>query len=224
MRTISKLFMKSPFLPLQEHMGKVKECLDLVTPMFESLLRRDYAELKALSKRVMKLEHDADEIKNGIRDHLPKSLFLPVDRTDLLKLLSAQDDVSDAVEDLAALLNLRRMECPSWMEKGLREVAEHVLEVCYKSVDIVDELDELMEASFGGPESLKVLEMIEEVGTLEWEADKRQYKLGQLLFSREKELEPVAVFMWVEIFKKLGELANNAEKVGKQIRMFLHKQ
>ncbi len=223
MRSISKLFTKSPFLPLQEHMTKVKECLDLVTPLFEALYQKDHDEQKALSKQIMRLEHDADELKNDIRDNLPKSLFLPVDRTDLLKLLSAQDDISDSVEDLAALVNMRKMECPSWMEASLREVVDHVLRVCYRSREIVNELDELVEASFGGPESGKVLKMIEEHGTMEWEADKRQYKLAQLLFSMEKELEPVAVFMWVEIFKKLGQLSNDAEKVGKQIRMFLQK-
>jgi hypothetical protein len=204
-------------------MTKVKECLDLVNPMFESLYRKDYDELKTLSKRVMILEHEADEIKNSIRARFPKSLFLPVDRTDLLKLLSAQDDVSDAVEDLAAMLNMRRMECPPWMEDSLREVTGLVIEVCYKSQEIVKELDQLLEASFGGPESEKVLELIEEQGTLEWKADKRQYKLAQLLFSMEKEIEPVALFMWVEIFKKLGQLSNDAEKIGKQIRMFIHK-
>lgn len=223
MRTIARLFTKSPFLSLQEHMTKVKECLDLVGPMFDALYNKDYDELKSLSKQIMKLEHDADEIKNRMRDGLPKSLFLPVDRTDLLKLLSAQDDICDSTEDLAALLNMRKMECPSWMEGSLREVSGLVLGVCFKSIEIVDELDELMEASFGGPESKKVLEMIEDLGTLEWKADKRQYKLAQLLFSMEKEMEPAALFMWIEIFKKMGQLSNDAEKVGKQIRMFLQK-
>ncbi len=223
MRSISKLFTKSPFLPLQEHMTKVKECLDLVNPMFEALYRKDYDELKALSKQIMKKEHDADEIKNRIRDNFPKRLFLPVDRTDLLKLLSAQDDISDGVEDLAAMLNMRKMECPSWMEESLREVTERVLKVCYKSLEIVEELGQLLAASFGGPESQRVLQMIEEQGTLEWEADKRQYKLAQLLFTMEKEIEPAALFMWVEIFKKMGQLSNDAEKVGKQIRMFINK-
>jgi hypothetical protein len=204
-------------------MTKVKECLDLVNPMFEALYRKDYDELKALSKQIMKKEHDADEIKNRIRDNFPKRLFLPVDRTDLLKLLSAQDDISDGVEDLAAMLNMRKMECPSWMEESLREVTERVLKVCYKSLEIVEELGQLLAASFGGPESQRVLQMIEEQGTLEWEADKRQYKLAQLLFTMEKEIEPAALFMWVEIFKKMGQLSNDAEKVGKQIRMFINR-
>jgi uncharacterized protein Yka (UPF0111/DUF47 family) len=91
------------------------------------------------------------------------------------------------------------------------------------SIEIVEQLNDLIETAFGGPESKRMLEMIEELSAMEWEADKRQYKLGQLLFTKEDEMQPVAVFMWVEIFKKLGQLSNDAEKVGKQIRMFLQK-
>ena len=53
-----------------------------------------------------------DKIKDDIRQHLPKSIFLPVDKRDFMHLLSAQDDIADAVEDLAVLVRIKKVNVP----------------------------------------------------------------------------------------------------------------
>ncbi len=127
--TILNLFGKSPFKPLQEHLEKVKECLEQIQPLFDSLYKQDPKEFKVISKKIMKLEHQADKIKDKIRDHLPKNLFLAVDRRDLMNLLSAQDSVCDAVEDLAVVLNLREMTVPEKLKPLLNDLVEKVVQV-----------------------------------------------------------------------------------------------
>ena len=42
-----------------------------------------------------------------------------------------------------------------------------------------------------------------------------------MIFKAEKELSPVAVFMWMKLLNKLGDIANHAENVGDQYRLFI---
>jgi hypothetical protein len=221
--TILNLFGKSPFKPLQEHLEKVKECLEQIEPLFNSLYKQDFKELKAISKKIMKLEHQADKIKDKIRDNLPKNMFLAVDRRDLLNLLSAQDSVCDAIEDLAVVLNLREMTVPEKLKPLLTDLTKKVVMVGNQSASVILELNTLLEASFGGPEAEKVIKMVGEVSTMEWEADKIQYKLAQTMFKIEKELDPVSIFMWMKIFQTVSEIADASEKVTKLLRLFLSK-
>ena len=221
--TILNLFGKSPFKPLQEHLEKVKECLEQIQPLFDSLYKQDSKEFKTISKNIMKLEHQADKIKDKIRDNLPKNLFLAVNRRDLMNLLSAQDSVCDAIEDLAVVLNLREMTVPEELKPLLDNLVKKVVHVGNLSVEVILELNNLLEASFSGPEAEKVIKMVGEVSTMEWEADKIQYKLAQTLFKMEKELDPVSIFMWMKIFQTLSEIADASEKVTKLLRLFLSK-
>ena len=223
MRGILGLFGRSPFGALQSHMLKVKECVDLIEPMMGALLADNFDEVKRIAKEVMKLEHNADEVKNSIRDHLPKSLFLPVDRRDLLALLSAQDDVADYVEDLGVIFTVKRTSVPESLREPMRTLVAAVLRVCSKAVEVIDQLDELLEASFGGPESEKVMGLIVELEKLEWEADKRQYKVAQELYAQEGKVSTLDIMVLVEALKKLGEIANSAESIGKQVRLFISK-
>ena len=65
------------------------------------------------------LENEADGIKNELRAHLPKSLFMPVDRRDLLEVLDLQDEIADTAQDIAGLLVERKMEVAEGMEQPL---------------------------------------------------------------------------------------------------------
>lgn len=78
MRTIMNLFGRSPFAGLKNHMEKVVQCVYLLLDFFKALEARDYSLLDELGAKICSLEHEADLIKNDIRNHLPKSLFLPI--------------------------------------------------------------------------------------------------------------------------------------------------
>ena len=130
-RLFFELFRKSPFGPLSEHMAKVRECLALLRPLFEAVLEeRDEEEVQALVKRISSKEHDADVIKNEIRQSLPSGIFLPVNREDLLAYLKVQDDIADSVEDVAVLLTLKQFKIPKALHADIFACVDKVLEVC----------------------------------------------------------------------------------------------
>ena len=222
MSIISKLFGKSPFVPLYQHMLKVKKCVDLVKPLMESFIDGDQANVDKYAKQIFKAEHEADLVKKEIRSRLPKSVFLPVARGDLLRFLKEQDSIADSAEDLAALVTMRPMSVPDGLKENLKGLVNKVLETYEMAMKVSSEIKLLAETSFGGAEAHKVLEMIEVIKLKEWEADLVQMNSAKKLFQMEKEIDPVSIMMWTHIFKELGALANHAENTGDNLATMLH--
>jgi len=222
MSIISKLFGKSPFEPLYQHMLKVKECVDLVRPLMDAFLNEEDKRVEGFAKKIFKAEHEADLVKKELRNQLPKSIFLPVARGDLLRFLKEQDSIADSAEDLAVLITLRKTRVPEELKEELKDFVDKVLETYEMAMRVSSEIKLLAETSFSGTEARKVMELIEELKVDEWEADKAQMKTAKKMFSIEKEIDPVTLLMLMNIFKELGILANHAENAGDQMRMMLH--
>ena len=222
-RTIFDLFAKSPFGPLQDHMRKVMDCVSLIPDLYRALEEEDEINFKRLVEEIKEAEHEADKIKNEIRGDLPKTVFTPVDRDDLLEVLSLQDSVSDYAEDVAVLLSMKTLPFPATMRNEFWKFLEQVMVTVNHYAKINEELDELMEASFGGAEAGKVEEMINQLGREEHETDSLQYELVRKLLTMEDKIGTLNVIMWMKVFEATGNLANRAEKVGNRLRLFLSK-
>ena len=220
MRTILSIFAKSPFKPLVSHIDKVNECINQIKPLFDAFLSNDYEKVESIAKEISTVEHKADKIKDDIRQHLPQSIFLPVDKRDFMHLLSAQDDIADAVEDLAVLMRIKNINVPDTLRQPLMELVNYVVVLANDACSMIRELEDLLEASFGGAEAEKVEKMASDLGTAEYEADKMQFLLAQKLFSL-SDLSAADLFLLNELIKKLGGVADQSEKIGKTLRVFI---
>ena len=59
-----------------------------------------------------------------IRLHLPRRLFLPVSRADLLELIEAQDKIVNKIKDISGLMLGRRMQFPADIDTAIREYGD----------------------------------------------------------------------------------------------------
>ncbi len=221
MPRIKDLFRESPFEPLRYHMKRVMECVALVRPMFEAVRDQRYDDLQELAKKIFKVEHEADIIKDDIRRTIPKRFFLPVYRGDLLGYVKLQDDMADSVEDLAVLLTIKNLELPEPLVDPTFEYVDKVESVCQQTRDIADYLPTLVDGDMVGEEAERALSMIADVEKAEWEADRLQYTLSQNLFALEDEMKATDILLWFRVFGELGQLANFAEKTGDRLRRML---
>jgi|Deesub1362B_J571_1020462.scaffolds.fasta_scaffold09563_2 hypothetical protein len=221
MRIIAKLFGKSPFAPLQAHMEKVKESCEVVNEITRILVEDDKSRLDELIQAVSLKEHEADEVKNDIRLHLPKTTFLPVSRADILDILSIQDAIADTAEDVGVLLSMKRIHIPKELVEDFEAFQIKVRATFDRAFDVIKELNELFEVTFGGPEAKKVERMIDEVCYLEHEADIAQNALVRHLLAMEDRFTPGELLIAMKIFEKFGNIANYAEKLANRIRTLL---
>lgn len=219
--TILNLFGKSPFAPLQSHMEKVAECVEILPLIFAAVEAKNYAEVARLAEQVSQKEHVADAVKNNIRSHLPKSLFLAMDRGQLLEILSLQDNIADTTEDVAVLTTLKDLELLPCLRDSFLPFLHKNIETFHGVFLIVREMHELLETSFGGNEAEKVRTMIIEVAKKEHEADLLQRDLLKRLFAAEKELTFATFDLWQKIFGAIADISNLSEKLANRVRMTL---
>ncbi len=222
-RTIFELFAKSPFGPLQDHLAKVMDCVRLIPHLFRAIEKQDMEEIRSITEQVEKAEYEADEIKNQIRSDLPSTIFTPVDRTDLLDILRFQDRISDVAEDVAVLYRMKNLPFPESIREPFWKFMDQVMVTAEQYAKINGDLDELVEASFGGAEAGKMIEKITVLSEMEHETDLRQQELLHKLLTLEEELGALNIVLWMRVFQCVGDIANGAEKVGNRLRLFLSK-
>ena len=218
---IASLLKRSPFKPMQEHMRTVIGCVSEVPGLFEALISGNQEELTAHQERIFAKEHEADNLKNDLRAHLPRSLFMPVDRRDLLEMLELQDAIANIAQDIAGLTMERNMSVPENMAEPLMALVQRCVETCNDSAAIINELDELVETGFRGREVKKVELMVARLNQSEHETDELGSALTRILFSQEDEMRPVSVMFWYQLIKWIGNLADNAEQVGDRLRLLI---
>ena len=221
--TFSRMFGQSPFTALQEHMRVVLECAREVPPLIEALVAGDQDRVVEIKDRIFEREAEADRIKHELRAHLPKSLFMPVDRRDLLEVLLLQDTIANVAQDVAGLLVERKMSIPEFLCEPLIELTARCLDTVEHAAKVIEELDELLAIGFRGREVDRVDEMLKELNTIEDETDELGIALARALFDHEDELKPVSVMMWYQIIEWVGDLADYAEKVGDHLRLLIAK-
>ena len=220
---LAGLLHKSPFKPIQEHMRTVFSCVSLLQPLFEALQAKDYEEVGRIAQQIDELETNADIQKSTFRLNMPKTLFLPVDRRDILKLLNTQDSLADCAEEIGQILTGRDMEIPEVIEEQLNLLLLKTLGICTDAKSIIEELDELVQVGFGGREHDKVIEMIDALRKSEGHIDRLLHTIRRTLFSAEDELAPVSVMFWYKVIDLLGNMSDLAENMADRLLLFLSK-
>ncbi|OOV87052.1 TIGR00153 family protein [Oceanospirillum linum] len=219
----SKLFGRSPFGPMQDHMSKSFNCAEQLIPFFQAVLAEDWEHAEKLQQRIAVLENEADDMKTAIRMNMPESLFMPVPRSDLLELLTVQDKIANKTKDIAGIMLGRRMRIPASLADAMMTYVEKAVKAAEYASRALHEIDELIETGFGRHESEQVKRKIHKIDVCEHEADKLQVTLRAQLFSLETELPPVdAIFMY-KIIDWIGDVSDRAERVGSRLQILLAK-
>jgi hypothetical protein len=191
--------------------------------LIEALAAGDQDRVSEQKDRIFQREAEADRIKHEMRAHLPKSLFMPVDRRDLLEVLQLQDSIANTAQDIAGLLIERRMSIPDFLRTPLIDLTARCVETVELATEVIEELDELLAIGFRGREVELVDEMLTRLNAMEDETDELGITLARALFDHEDELKPVSVMMWYQIIEWVGDLADYAEKVGDHLRLMIAK-
>lgn len=224
MGVFDKLFSQSPFVTLHEHSKKVHECVELLKPLANALLSEDYDKLEDLHNLMSKTEHEADQIKNELRDKINKMYFLSVGRSELSRFLGYQDDVADAAEDFAVLLLLRKTKIPEELKADFMSLVEQVISVGEHLMSLTDKLSTLAEAAFTGEEAEEMLEAIERIGEEEWQTDRLERKFARRFYGMEEKLDPITIVFLDKYCQTLSAVSNTAEKAAKYLRLIIRKK
>jgi len=212
---------KSPFNQLLAHMGKVRECIGILGEGLIRYYTGDYKSFSDLAENVSKLEHEADIIKRNLRNHLPTSLFMPVDKGKFMWALREQDKILDHAENLVRMLDMRHTKIPKELQQMFIDHAQLVMKTVGAMEEAVCNIRDLVETSFVKRERDQTKALIREVHSFEWQADQKKYELTKGIYTLEKKLNPMDVYHLLKISDWVDDIADHAENVADWLRAMI---
>ena len=218
---LANMFGSSPVQPIEQHMDMSYRCAQQLKPFIASVIGGDWDETARIRNAVETLENEADDLKKQIRLQMPKSLFMPVPREDLLELLLVQDRIANRTKDVTGLMIGRQMTIPEPIAQEFTEFVERNVDAAKQARKSVRELDELFTAGFRGAEVTLVANLIEKLDRIETETDEQQAALRSALFAIEKTIDPIDAMFLYKVIELTGEIADMAERVGRRLELLL---
>ncbi|EWH09544.1 hypothetical protein DS2_11953 [Catenovulum agarivorans DS-2] len=217
------VFGKSPFKALETHIDVVKATADKLPVFFEAVFNSDWTTAQQVRDEISKSEKQADAIKRDLRTQLPKGLFLPVDRADLLELLVQQDKIANKAKDIAGRVIGRELAIPRKLQTDFMVYLNRCIDAVDLAAKAINELDELLETGFRGREVDLVEKIISKVAEIEEDTDKLQVGLRQSVRTAESEMNPIDAIFLYDVIEWVGDLADRAESVGGRLELLLAK-
>jgi len=218
---VGESVLRSPMLALKEHMGVVLQCVEALDDFVEVAQRGAWDRALQCQQRVADRESDADHLKQRLRSELPKSVWMPVARSDLLDLLSAQDKIANRAKDVAGLMLGRQLAFPATMTGSVADYVALSVQATVGTLTAVEATQGLYQSGFGDRQADEVVRRIIEVERLERASDRKQVELRAQLFQLEKDLPPVDVMFLYQVLDWIGSVADRAEKVTHRLLLII---
>jgi predicted phosphate transport protein (TIGR00153 family) len=175
--------------------GNLRVAVDLLKDLIE-----DYRGVDLKAKRISDREHEGDEITHAIIRRLNTTFVTPMDREDIYLLGSALDDVLDAVDAVADLFVLHRIEEPL---PEMKAQADVLLRAAQQTEEAMGQLGRMARDRL---EPYWV-----EINRLENEGDRIYRRAVADLFSGD--YRAMDVLKWKEVIENLEEAVDGLENV-----------
>ena len=150
------------------------------------------------ASRINDVEHRCDALTRDVLLRLHRTFVTPIDREDIHALALALDDVADAIDDCAKLMELYRLDR---VRPGVRDLARVLAE----------QTDHVLRAMEALRDNAKITGSTAEIDRLEHEGDVAYQQSIVGLFEQEK--DPIQVIKWKELFGYLEAATDRCEDI-----------
>jgi len=159
------------------------------------------SDVELLAQKIKGIEHDGDHITHQTLDSLNKTFITPIDREDILALITRLDDILDFIDAAAHRILIYKIGKPT------PELVEIVAQLI-KPIEVIKQalllLDDMKNAR-------RILDLCVEINRYENEADDlHRIAIGNL-FDNEK--DPIRLLKLKEIYENLEEATDRCEDV-----------
>lgn len=198
-------------------MDQVNKCINKMSEVITAAKDGKFEAIEELTYEVSKLEHQADQIKDDIRESLLKRFFMPIDRSEVLEILSLQDSLADTAEDVCKVLTIRKLPFPDDVRVEFDKFLELNINAYSICASIISQLDELIEAGFGGTEAERIRSLAKDAAFAEHQADVVQMNLLKKLYAHDVDFSTGEFHLWMRFTRTLGKLSNVSENLADRV-------
>jgi len=221
LKSLLGLIAKSPFKPLSEHAEKVRLTVWKMSDAIIAYADGDASRVEALYREISQLEHDADNVKHEIRQNLPSSNIMPVDRADTLSYLKQQDDVANSAENVAEILTIKMVRMPQPVKDSLLQLNSEVLKTVEEHVSASNNIITFLDTTFS-PEKDQIAQgLINKVDAQKHKVDLTKLWAMKAIYAYEKEIGATGVYQILSLVKELGWVAEHAESSSNRLRLMI---
>lgn len=219
---VSDLFPQdAPLKLLIQHADILDELGKKLLPLTEKYLHGE--DITEMVEYICARESEADEIKFKLRNSLKKSVKLPFTIKSVLDYLHNQDELIDAIEDIAVKMSLNRIE---GLDESVQQLFIEMVRQVERSMDLlqdmVRDLRRIIDTSFAEKVISEEERDYKEIDLIEDTVDELSLQLGKWIYSKKKELNPIDLMFFREMVLLFGEMTNTAENSAEILRAFLN--
>ncbi|OGT07427.1 MAG: phosphate transport regulator [Gammaproteobacteria bacterium GWE2_37_16] len=165
----------------------------------------------SLQKKIKDIEHKGDQKTHELILKLNKSFITPFDREDIYALVSALDNILDAIDASAQHIITYKI---NKITTEAKELGFIILKICQAT-------DKLLSLLSDKNKYEEILEICIEINSFENEADRVRIEAISHLFSEEK--DPIQLIKWKEIYENLEFVTDKCEDVANIIESLVVK-
>ena len=213
------LFYESPLIKLKRHADKVRECAWMFKRAVNCYVEQDCEEFDKLTEDVAMLESQADSLKRNLRNHLPRGIFMPMDKFVLLDCLREQDHVLDDVEEALYWLSFKPM---AGIPEELVGDFLHLIDAVIPAIEKLPEMSDQAIAYFKNSTEEnrnKLKSIIREIYQAEKEADHLEHELKKNAFALLD--DPVEIYHIVRLVEIVGDICDHAQNASDRMRTMI---
>jgi predicted phosphate transport protein (TIGR00153 family) len=214
------LFYKSPFENLKRHADKLGECTKMFYKAISCHIDGKCEEFDNLTDLVAQIESEADAIKRNIRGHMPRGIWMPVEKFAFFMYLKEQDSVIDAVEEALYWLSFR----PEGVEEEIGDDLIYLVETVIPAIEKLSPMVELATQYFKRKFEKKreaIKSVIRDIRQHEHEADFVERELKHKIFSTMK--DPIQIYHLIRLVETIGSTADHAQNAADMMRAMIAK-
>jgi len=213
----------SPYKMLDGHFKKACRATRKLDKMVKLYLKEDFTEASSVSVEISRLEHEADELKRNLRASLPRKIFMPISKEDLLAILASNEKIVDACQDVAQILDMRQTRIPEVLHPLLESFLGHIIDAVDSLRDMMNLLSRLLESTFAKVETQVIIELGHKVHEHEYKADSVNKELSKAIYALEGKENPMALFHLMRFSDVLDSVADHAENAALRLVLVVSK-
>ena len=182
-------------------------------------VEQDCEEFDQLTEDVAMFESQADALKRNLRNHLPRGIFMPMDKFIFLDCLREQDHVLDDVEEALYWLSFKPM---AGIPEELVGDFLHLIDAVIPAIEKLPEMSEQAMAYFKNSTEEnrnKLKSIIRDVYQAEKEADHLEHELKKNAFTLLE--DPVEIYHVVRLVEIVGDICDHAQNVSDRMRTMI---
>lgn len=194
---------------LLAHYDKIMEGMKLIEDALECYILQggECPSFMDISEQVNSVEDEADKIKRNIRNHLPKGLFLTVDRVLFFNYTRSQDNILDDGQEALDWLHMRTVTIPKPLQTYLSELSNEVQQTVSSLKPALESTIQLLQGEHYDRQSTK--ETIRTVRRQHQKVFKLQAEVIREVYNSDMDFKDI--FQVIRYCEKLYGMSHNTE-------------